>query len=50
VWSLLLAVQSFRWSANRNLRIYTLLVAVACCGIAAYLGYWHMIGLRLWAP
>jgi CubicO group peptidase (beta-lactamase class C family) len=50
VWSLLLAVQSFRWSSNRNLRIYTLLVAVACCGIAAYLGYWHMIGLRLWAP
>ena len=50
VWSLLLAVQSFRWNSNRNLRIYTLLVAVACCGIAAYLGYWHMIGLRLWAP
>jgi hypothetical protein len=31
-------------------RIHSLLVSIACCGIAAYLGYWHIIGLRLWAP
>ncbi len=50
VWSLLLALRSFRRNVNPIVRIYSLLVAVACCGIAAYLGYWHMIGLRLWAP
>jgi CubicO group peptidase (beta-lactamase class C family) len=50
VWSLLLALRSFRRNVNPIVRIYSLLVAVASCGIAAYLGYWHMIGLRLWAP
>ncbi|MGH9701744.1 MAG: serine hydrolase domain-containing protein [Candidatus Acidiferrales bacterium] len=48
VWSLILALQSFRWNVHPVLRIYSVLVAGACCGMAAYLGYWHVIGLKLW--
>jgi hypothetical protein len=50
LWALWLALLSFRWHVKPAVRIHSLLVSIACCGIAAYLGYWHIIGLRLWAP
>jgi CubicO group peptidase (beta-lactamase class C family) len=50
LWGLWLALRSFKWDVKPAVRIYSLLVSIACCGIAAYLGYWHLIGLRLWAP
>ena len=33
-----------------SVRIYSLLVAAACCVITAFFSAWHLIGLRLWAP
>jgi CubicO group peptidase (beta-lactamase class C family) len=50
LWGLWLAVRSFRLAVKPAVRIHSLLVAVACCGLANYLYYWHIIGLRLWAP
>lgn len=48
VCALLLGLWSFRWEVGRAVRIHSLLVAVACCGIAVYLGYWGLLGLKLW--
>jgi CubicO group peptidase (beta-lactamase class C family) len=39
-----------RRAAPRAVWIHSLLVSIACCGIAGYLLYWHWIGTRLWAP
>ncbi len=50
VWGLWLSLRSFKLDVNLAVRIHSLLVSVACCGIAGYLAYWHIIGLRLWAP
>ena len=49
VAGLLLALRSFALHVHRGVRIHSLLVAIACCGIAAHLAYHHMIGVRLWA-
>jgi hypothetical protein len=38
-----------RGDLRRGVRLHALLVALACCGLAAYLWHWHLIGLRLWA-
>jgi CubicO group peptidase (beta-lactamase class C family) len=48
-WGWFLALRAFSLEMNRVVRIHSLLVAIACCGIAAYLAYWHIIGLQLWA-
>jgi hypothetical protein len=50
VWGLWLSLRSFKLDVNLAVRIHSFLVSIACCGIAGYLAYWHMIGLRLWAP
>lgn len=34
---------------HRGVRIHSLLVALSCCIVAAYLFSWHLIGVRLWA-
>lgn len=34
---------------HRAVRIHSLLVALGCCVVAAYLFSWHLVGLRLWA-
>jgi CubicO group peptidase (beta-lactamase class C family) len=44
-----LVLRSFRYKMNNWVRIHSLSISIACCGIAAYLGYWHMIGLKFWA-
>jgi CubicO group peptidase (beta-lactamase class C family) len=34
---------------HRGVRIHSLLVALSCCVVTAYLFSWHLVGLRLWA-
>jgi hypothetical protein len=50
VWGLWLSVRSFKFGVKAAVRIHSLLVSIACCGVTAYLAWWHVIGLRLWAP
>ena len=50
IWALWVSVRSFTREVKMAVRIHSLLVAIACCGIAGYLYYWGMIGPRLWAP
>ncbi len=50
VSALWLALRPGAGRAGRTVRIHSLLVAVACSGVAGYLLYWHWIGARLWAP
>ncbi len=45
---LALALRPFEYPMNRVARIHSILVAIACTGVSAYLGYWGMIGVRLW--
>ena len=50
LYGLLLAVGVPKTEIYRNARIHSLLVALACCVVAVFIGSWHLIGLRLWAP
>ncbi len=43
------AGRSFRWDMNRWARWQAFAAASACLGMTAFLGYWGLIGLRLWA-
>jgi CubicO group peptidase (beta-lactamase class C family) len=45
---LVLTLRSFPLDIHRGTRIHSLLVAIACCVVAAYLAYHDIIGLRLW--
>jgi CubicO group peptidase (beta-lactamase class C family) len=47
--SILVALRSFRFEMNRAVRIHSLAVAVACCGITGFSAYWGLIGVRVWA-
>lgn len=47
--SLISAVASFRKPVRVLARIYGLAVSLACFGMTIYLGYWGIIGLRMWA-
>lgn len=49
VVSLAFAVWSYRQPVGRASRIYATVVSLACVGTAAYLAYWGIIGIRLWA-
>jgi CubicO group peptidase (beta-lactamase class C family) len=31
-------------------RVHSLLVALACCVVTIFMAWWHLLGLRLWAP
>ncbi|HEX7964450.1 MAG TPA: serine hydrolase domain-containing protein [Gammaproteobacteria bacterium] len=42
------ALRSFGWEMNRWARWQALAAAVACLGVAAFLGHWGLIGLRMW--
>lgn len=46
---LLFAARVPKAEIHRAVRIHSLLVALGCCVVAAYLFSWHLIGLRLWA-
>ncbi len=47
--SLLFAIRSFSRTVKPFARIYALALSLCCVGITAYLGYWGIIGVRLWA-
>jgi hypothetical protein len=49
LFSLLVALRAFKFEMNRVVRIHSLVVAVACCGITWFFGYWGLIGVRIWA-
>jgi CubicO group peptidase (beta-lactamase class C family) len=50
VIGLVLAWRS-RWQGvSRPVFWHSLLVSIACCGLTAYLAYWHLIGVKLWLP
>lgn len=47
--ALLLGAGSISSRTNLAARIHTVLVAIACSGIAGYMAYWGLIGVRTWA-
>lgn len=47
--SLLTAYRSFYKPVKMAARVYAVLLSSACFGMTLYLGYWGVIGLRLWA-
>jgi len=47
--SLFFSIVSFNKPVRKLIRIYFLLVSISCTGMAAYLYYWGIIGLKLWA-
>jgi len=49
IWGLVAGLRSYSLEMKPAVRLHSLLVALACCGVTAYLAYWHIIGLRLWA-
>ena len=50
LYGLLLAVRVPKSEIHGGTRVHSLLVALACCTITIFIGLWHLIGLRLWAP
>jgi len=48
VAALVQASRSYLWDVNRWMRWHSTAVAVACFGMTLFLGYWGLIGLRLW--
>ena len=50
VIGLILALHVPKNEIQAGVRIHSLLVSIACCVVAGFLGSWHLIGLRLWAP
>lgn len=47
--SLALAVTVPRKQIHKAVRIYSLMVSIACCIVTIFFSAWHLIGLRLWA-
>jgi hypothetical protein len=47
---LLLAVRVPKNEIHSGVRVHSLLVALACCVVTAYIISWHLVGLRIWAP
>jgi hypothetical protein len=49
VLSLFFSYRSFFKPVNIFARIYAVILSSACFGMTLYLGYWGIIGIRLWA-
>ena len=47
--SLVLALTVPRRQIHKAVRVYSLLVSMACCIVTIFFSAWHLIGLRLWA-
>jgi len=47
--SLFTSCRSFYKPVKMIARIYAVILSSACFGMTLYLGYWGIIGLRLWA-
>jgi CubicO group peptidase (beta-lactamase class C family) len=50
LYGLFLAVRVPKSEIHAGVRIHSLLVALACCVVTAFIASWHIIGLRLWTP
>jgi CubicO group peptidase (beta-lactamase class C family) len=50
LYGLFLAVRVPKAEIHSGTRIHSLLVALACCVVTAFIASWHLIGLRFWAP
>jgi CubicO group peptidase (beta-lactamase class C family) len=50
LYGLFLAVRVPKAEIHDGTRIHSLLVALACCVVTAFIASWHLIGLRFWAP
>jgi len=50
LYGLLLVARVPKSEIHKGTRIHSLLVALACCVLTAFIASWHLIGLRLWAP
>ena len=50
LYGLFLAVRVPKAEIHNGTRIHSLLVALACCVVTAFIASWHLIGLRFWAP
>ena len=49
LYSLFLAIRSFKKEVNKFARIYAFAVSLSCIGMTIFFSYWGIIGLRLWA-
>lgn len=49
VLSLFIAGRSVFHPVKKTARVYAVLLSSVCLGMTLYLGYWGLIGLRLWA-
>jgi CubicO group peptidase (beta-lactamase class C family) len=47
---LLLAVRVRKSEIHGGTRVHSLLVALACSVVTIFIAWWHIVGLRLWAP
>jgi hypothetical protein len=47
--NLLIVYRSFHKPVKTIARVYAVLLAASCFGITLYLGYWGVIGLKLWS-
>ncbi|HEY1991108.1 MAG TPA: serine hydrolase domain-containing protein [Gammaproteobacteria bacterium] len=43
------AVRSYAWDLNRWMRWHATAVSAACLAMTLFLGYWGLLGLRLWS-
>jgi CubicO group peptidase (beta-lactamase class C family) len=50
LYGLFLAVRVPKSEIHNGTRVHSLLVALACCVVTAFVASWHLVGLRLWAP
>ena len=50
LYGLFLAVRVPKAEIHKGTRIHSLLVALACCVVTAFIASWHLIGVRFWAP
>ncbi len=47
---LILALRTHWYPVRRAVFWHSLLATIACCGLTAYMAYWHLLGIQLWKP
>lgn len=50
VLGLILAWPAHWQPGNRWVFWHSVVVSIACCCLAAYMAYWHLLGIQLWKP
>ncbi len=49
IFSLYTTFRSFSKPVKAIARVYAILLSLSCFGMTLYLGYWGVIGLKLWS-